>query len=197
MKRKILSIVAVLTIASLSACGPAPTPTLSADDIRNTGVAMFWIGMTMTQAALPTATMTPIPPSPTPAATLAPFPTLLPFVDTAVPVAQPTDACNQVPPLKPKGTLVNVKLVNKSGGNVNLSLGMSKPNDQGECVTYSYTLNTFGAPVVTVLAGCYWAYGWVSGKKPSTARTMELLCMTDPNSVPSIWIGSEVIDFHQ
>jgi len=196
MKRKVSIIISILVILTLTACGPAPTPTLSVDDIRNAAMTQAWVAMTMTQAALPTATITPVPPSPTPMPTYTPFPTLPAVVATSVPPTSSVDPCNQVPPVKPKGTLVKVLFVNKSGGNVNLSFGMNQPNDQSECVTYSYTLGTFQQIEATVLAGCYWGYGWVDGKNPSTARTTELICLNDASKTPPVWIGTEVIALH-
>lgn len=196
MIKKFLYLISIPTILTLSACGPAPTPTLSADDIRNTAIADAWIAMTMTQAAVPTATITPIPPSPTLMPTFTPFPTQPLVVPTAVPPTVAADACNQVPPIEPRGALVKVKFVNKSDGNVNLSFGMNNPNDKGECVTYTYVVGRYDEPVVTVLAGCYWAFGWVEGDVPSTAQTIDLLCITDPGKTPAIWISTEVISFH-
>jgi len=196
MKKKFLYLPLILIFLTLAACGPAPTPALSADDIRNTAVADAWIAMTMTQAAIPTATLTPTPPSPTPTLTLTPFPTLPLVVATAVPPTVTADACNQPPPIEPKGALVQVKFVNKSGGSVNLSFYMTSPNNKGECVAYTFVLGRYDEPVVTVLAGCYWAYGWVEGDKPSTAQATSQMCITDPNKAPAIWISSEVISFH-
>ncbi len=196
MNKKLLYLLSILIIFILTACGPAPAPTLSVADIQKAALTQAWIAMTMTQAALPTATVTLIPPSPTPMPTFAPLPTLPPVVATAVPPTSPANVCNQVPPVKPKGALVKVEFVNKSGGQVNLSFGMNTPNDQGECVTYSYALGTEQSLQATVLAGCYWAYAWVSKNPPSTARTANLLCLDDPNKVPPVWISAEVIYFH-
>lgn len=196
MIKKFLCPTSMLIILTLAACGPGRAPTLSADDVRNTALADAWIAISLTQAAIPTATVTPIPPSITPLPTLTPFPTLPLVPLTAVQAVATTDPCNQAPPVKPKGAIAQVKFVNKSGGNVNLSFGMNSPNTQAECVTYSYTLGTFAEEVVTVLAGCYWAYGWVAGKEPSTAQTIDLLCVTDPSKAPAVWIGTEVIAFH-
>jgi len=193
MTKKFPSLLSCLIILTLAACGPAPTPTLNVDDVRNTAVADAWIAMTLTQAAIPTATVTP---TLTPPPTLTPFPTLPPISPTPLQAVATIDPCNQPPPLEPKGSQVQVKFVNKSGGNVNLSFGMNSPNTLGECVTYSYTLGTFAEEVATVLAGCYWAFGWVDGKQPSTARTIDLLCLSDPNKAPAVWISTEVISFH-
>ncbi|MFN8414540.1 MAG: hypothetical protein U0Z26_19330 [Anaerolineales bacterium] len=199
MKRKVLIFTSILIVILVSACGPAPEPTLAAGDIANTAVANAWIALTATQAAIPTATAT-FPPTatftPLPTFTPIPIPTLAPA--TAVPT-QGEDPCNLPPPTKPKGTLVKVKFVNKSGGTLNLSFGMLQPNSLGECGTYGYSLGVFDEPVVTVLAGCYWAYAWVTqlnSNKPSTAKNASALCVTDPAKEPDIWITSELIAFH-
>ena len=194
MKKKFPAILSLLMIAIVSACGPAPTPTLTVEDLQGTAAANAWLAVTQTQAALPTATATPVPPTAT--NTIAPLPTFT-FVPTFVPATavNTESACNQPPPVVSKGVLVPVKFVNVSGGNVNLSFGMNSPNVHGECVTYSYTMGEFDTAVVKVLAGCYWAYAWVDGSSPSTAQTLENLCVSDPNAEPDIVIGTEVIEF--
>ncbi|MCZ2121086.1 MAG: hypothetical protein LC108_02340 [Anaerolineales bacterium] len=198
MKKKYITILSVLVLTIVSACGPAPEPTLSVEEISNTAVANLWVALTATQLAQPTATAT-FPPTetftPQPTFTSIPINTLPP----PPPAATATSQCNQIPVPEPKGALVKVKFVNQSKGNVNLSFGMLAPNAQGECFTYSYTLGAFDAPVVTVLAGCYWAYGWVTvinSNKTSTAQNMDALCITDPAKEPDIWITEEVISFH-
>jgi hypothetical protein len=193
MKKKFLTILSILILTIISACGPAPAPTLSADDVRNTAVADAWIAMTLTQAAIPTATVTP---SLTPAPTLSPFPTLPPISPTALQAVTTTDPCNQPPPVLPNGALAKVKFINKTGGNVNLSFGMNAPNDWGECVTYTFVLGTHDEVIETVLAGCYWAFGWVSASEPSTAQTIDLICLSSFSKAPAVWISAEVIAFH-
>ena len=202
MKKKYLTILSIIVITILSACGPAPTPTLTSEEISNTAIANAWISITQTQAAMPTATATSTLPPPTqpplPVVTIPPTipPATIASVDSTGGAATP-DPCNQPPVDKPKGATVKVKFVNKSGGLVNLSFGMNTPNAQKECFTYSYTLGVFDEPVVTVLAGCYWGYAWITGKKPSVARTgSTILCLSDPNKTPPIWITQETIYFH-
>ena len=63
MKKKYPTFLSILLIVVISACGPAPTPTLSVADVQGTAVANAWIAITQTQAAIPTATQTPIPPT--------------------------------------------------------------------------------------------------------------------------------------
>lgn len=198
MKRKVLTISSILIITILTACGggPVPTPTVDAAQIQNAALTQAWVAMTMTQAALPTATITPVPPSPTPMPTFASLPTLPPVVATVIPPTNPADVCNQVPPVRPQGALVKVEFVNKSGGQVNLSFGMNTPNDKGECVTYSFALGATQILDASVLAGCYWGYGWVSKNPPSTSRTPSLICLSDPNALPPLWIEAETMYLH-
>ncbi len=199
MNKKYLTILTLLTLTILSACGPAPAPTLSAADVQGTAVADAWIAITQIQAAIPTATATPIP-----TATLTSIPTLMLIpISTLPPVVIPTlttaanDPCNLPPPAEPKGVKVQVKFVNKSGGHADLAFGMNFPNDLKECGTYSFSLGKFDEPVVTVLAGCYWGWAWITGDIPSVAKTgSTILCVTDPNQVRAIWITSEMIGFH-
>lgn len=197
MQRKLLSVISVLVIAVLSACGPKATPTMSVADIQGTAIADAWVALTQTQAAMPTATQTPIPPTPTltftPPPTIALMPTLVP---ATLPDTTAIDPCNDVPPAEPKGDVVKIKFLNKSKGTATLSFGMVKENSLKECGTYSYTIGQYEEPVVQVLAGCYWGYAWIDGKVPSTAKTVDYLCVTDTSKTTSIWINAEVINFH-
>ena len=196
MKRKVIPAISVLIIAALSACGPAPTPTMSVADIQGTAVADAWIALTQTQAAMPTATQTPIPPTPTltftPPPSPTPFPTLVP---ATLPDTSATDPCDEPPPATPKGAVVKVRFLNKTDSTVNLSFGMTKENDKKECGTYSYTIGRYEEPEVQVLSGCYWGWGWVLDP-PSIAKTPDVLCITDTSSTTSVWITDEVISFH-
>ncbi len=199
MTRKALSLVSLVLIGVLGACGSAAAPTLSVVDIQQTGVALAWTGLAMTQTAMPTTTPAP---TETQLPTAAAFPTLasnlltpavnLPPINLAA--ASPTsDTCSQPPPAKPQGDQVQVKLINQSKGSVNLSLGMETPNSLGECATYGFVLGPYNSPDVELLAGCYWGFGWVTGQKPSTARTPNDMCMTDTGTNYGILIGTEVI----
>lgn len=199
MNKKYLIIPTLLIITILSACGPAPAPTLSAADVQGTAVADAWIAITQTQAAMPTIMSTPVPTETfTPQPTLTLLPTLsLPTLVIPTETTAANDPCNLPPPDKPKGITVKVKFVNKSGGHVDLSFGMNSPNKMKECGTYSFSLGQFDEPTVTVLAGCYWGYAWITGDKPSVAKTGNaILCITNPNEERSIWITSENIGFH-
>ena len=199
MNKKYLTIFTLLTITIISACGPAPVPTLSAADAQGTAVADAWIAITQTQAAIPTSTATPIPTAtftPLPTFTLMPI-TPLPSLVIPTETTAANDPCNQPPPAKPLGVQVKVKFVNKSGGHADLAFGMNQPNSLKECGTYSFSFGQFDESIVTVLAGCYWGYAWITGDLPSVAKTgSTILCVTDPNVERAIWIGAETIGFH-
>jgi hypothetical protein len=184
MKKKFLTIVSILIVITLAACGSAE-PTMSAEDLAGTAMADAWIAITQTQAALPTAT--PIPPTNTPEPTIAPLPTLppLPTLAPATVAAGPTtDVCNQIPVESPLGPMTTVEIRNQSQGQVNLSFGMNTPNANGECFTYTFSLGMGDTVTARVLTGCYWGYAWITAKEPSNARTGDsLLCL--PDSLPT------------
>jgi hypothetical protein len=196
MKRTRISVILALALLALSACGPEPTPTLSVIDAQNTAIAAAFAALTQTQAAIPTATETPIPPTSTltftPAPTFTPFPTIVP---PTLPDTSATDPCNEPPPQEPTGALVKVKFLNKSDGTVNLAFGMTQENTQDECGTYNFTIGRYEEPEVTVLAACYWGYAWILDPE-SIAKTPDNLCMTDASKSYTVWITSEIISFH-
>jgi hypothetical protein len=198
MKKKYLTILLILIVTVVSACGPAPEPTLSADDLANTAVANAWAVLTLTQAAIPTATAT-FPPTETftPQPTFTPLPlATLPPVNVVVPTA--TSECNQVPPLIPKGKLVNVEFKNVSDGTVTLSFGMNSPNEYAECVTYGYSFGKFDTISAQVLAGCYWAYGWVTGdKETSTTQGVSSMCVNQASVTYHVQIGKEAVSLKE
>lgn len=64
-------IISAIAALVMTACGPAPEPTMSPADVQGTAMAAAMTMVAETQAAIPTAT--PIPPTEVPSAT--PFPT--------------------------------------------------------------------------------------------------------------------------
>ena len=195
-----------LIVMALAACGPKSAPGLSVTDVQNTAVALAMTEIAMTQSAMPTNT--PIPPTPTSmpllpttgAATLAALPTTALQTPISAPInnanASPTPDCYQpAPPTKDLlGTTVQIKLVNRAGGPVNLSMGMYAPNDKGECYTFGFSVNDKGSEVITILSGCYWASGYQNGPKPSTPRT-DYICFTDTDQIRGVTINKNSIGF--
>ena len=200
MTRKILTVISILIITVLTACGAAPKPTLSVTDIQNTAFPMVMTQYAQTKAAIPTATS--IPPSPTTElATLAPVPTFAAQTPINVPVANPNasptpDCYTPAPPTaKLLGDKVQIKLVNKAGGPISpLSLGMYKPDDKGECFTFTFSLRDKEEQVVTILSGCYWGSGYQNGSKPSTPR-VDYICITDTEEIRGFTISKDTMGF--
>jgi hypothetical protein len=177
--KKRLFYISMLAIAVLAGCGQAPAPTMSPGDIQGTAVAAAWTVVAMTEMSIPTAT--PLPPteipSPTPLPTFTPlppptssigFPTqVVNSFPTSIPAAGggPTaDACSK--PIDPNagGHTVKTNIQNQSGGNVVLSLYLAKTSF-GECGYYSFSIPAGSSVSANLLAGCYWAGAFVTGKK--------------------------------
>jgi hypothetical protein len=190
MFTKALTLLSLLIIIPLAACGPAPEPTVSPEDFANTALAAAFTEVYLTQAALPTATA--VPPTATPQPTMTPVPTLAPSTPIPATATAGVDPCEGVPPVEPKGDTAQVKFVNKSKGQVNLSFGMNPANNLGECGIYSFSLGVYDTPTVTVLAGCYWAYAWIDAKEPSIARNTGAICVGAGQTI-SVSIGAETI----
>ncbi|HJW28029.1 MAG TPA: hypothetical protein VJ508_02140, partial [Saprospiraceae bacterium] len=110
------------------------------------------------------------------------------------PNATATPDCYQPPPAKLLGTTVQIKLVNKSDGPVNLSMGMYEPNDKGECYTFAFSVGHKGSQVVTLLSGCYWGAGYQNGPKPSTPR-VNYICFTDTTQTRGLTITNNSMGF--
>lgn len=190
-------VIAILILTSCSPATPAPAATISVVDVQNTAIALAWSALTQTQAAIQAAaTETPVPPTPTLTFTPQPTFTLLAVATQAQLTSTPSiNPCNEPPPAKTKGKIVSIRFVNKSGSRVNLSFGMQRENPEKECGTYTFVISQSDELVVNVLAGCYWAYGWVENP-PSTAKNINELCVTDTTKTTAIWITKEVINFH-
>lgn len=205
MKRKILLSVSLIVVMALAACGPKPAPELNAVDVQNTAVALAMTGIAMTQAVLPTNTAIPTN-SPIPTiqvVTMAALPTsALPTAALGTPIvapvnnpnASPTPDCYQPPTAKLLGTKVQIRLVNKSDGPVNLSMGMYEPNEQGECFTFAFSVGHKSSEEITVLSGCYWIAGYQNGPKPSTPR-VDYICLTDTAETRGLTINNNSIGF--
>lgn len=206
--KKIFSLtISLITITALAACGTAATPSINIADMQSTAVADALTMFAMTQAAIPTNTPAPSPlPTfvlPTPVAETATL-DVLPTVALETPVvapangsnASPTPDCYQPAPLTKdlKGTTVQIKLVNKSDGQVDLSMGMYEPNDKGECYTFGFSISKSGSNVVTILSGCYWIGGYQNGPKPSTPR-VDYICLNDTTQTRGLSINNNSIGF--
>ena len=156
-----------LISAFVSACGAPATPTINAVDVQNTAMAAALTLVAQTQAAIPTAT--PLPPTETPTATLAPTdtPISLPTLATTfTPIAQvpqtTVDPCStRVLAASPKGRETIINIVNTVRAQVTVSLYLNETASWGECGYRSYILGPHNNVVITDLVqGCYnlWAF---------------------------------------
>jgi hypothetical protein len=151
-----------------------------------------------TKAAMPTAT--PIPATPTTElATLAPVATFPLQTQIVAPVsnpnASPTPDCYTPNTAKLLGTTVQLNLVNRAGGPVDLSMGMYNPDDQGECFTFAFSTRDKQTILIKILVGCYWISGYQNGPKPSTPRT-NYICFTTDDEMRGLTIGKDSIGFN-
>jgi len=200
MKRKFLPGASLVITMMLAACGPKSAPGLSVTDMQNTAVALALTRIVMTQSAA-ISTDTIVPPTPVPptaVATLVILPTSALETPIITPITNsnpsPTPDCYQPAPVELSGTTVQIKLVNKSDGPVNLSMRMYAPNDQGECFTFAFFISKNGSENITVLSGCYWIAGYQNGPEPSTPR-VDYICLTDTNETRGLSINNNSIGF--
>jgi hypothetical protein len=94
--------------------------------------------------------------------------------------------------MEPMGDTAQVTFVNKSNGQVALSFGMYQANNLGECGTYNFSMDVDDAPTVTVMAGCYWGYAWITGNESFTAKSTTPICAGPGETIP-VSIGVEGI----
>ncbi len=168
MKKLIISMLAGVLL--LSACGPEPEPTMSAEDIQGTAVAAAWTMVAETQAAIPTAT--PIPPTETPPPTPLPTNTVVPLelptqsllvqpTATSANQATSTDICSDTKHIIPgvDGPMTTIKITNENKSAATISLYLNE-TVFGECGYRSYSLSKNGSTVQTLPQGCYSAWAW-------------------------------------
>ncbi len=197
--RKFLPGVFLPMIMILAGCGSAPAPELNVTDIQNTAVIIAMTNLAMTQSVMPTNTSispTAIPMTEVP--TLVTLPTTALDTPTIAPITNSnpssTPDCYQPAPAKLLGTTVQLRLVNKSDGPVNLSMGMYAPNDHGECYTFAFFVSKSASANITILSGCYWIAGYQNGPKPSTPR-VNYICLDSTVDGRGLSINNNSIGF--
>ena len=160
LKMKKLLITLLGSILLISACGPEPVPTMSAEDVQGTAVAAAWTMVAETQAAIPTNT--PVPPTETPSPTALPTNTTVPLVVATLPLAaEPTattassvDECNKLLQSSAAGPTAPIKIINETKAPINLSLFLNK-TVFGECGYRSYSVPRNGSNKYRVSSRCH------------------------------------------
>lgn len=201
--KKLLTPILVLTFL-ISACGPEPEPTMSAQEVEGTAMAAAMTMVAETQAAIPTAT--PIPPTDTPEPTPLPTNTTAPLVvptqpgniePTATAVVQATtvsDICldlNHVLPADAAGPKTTIRIVNEHKVPATVSLYLNK-TAFGECGYRSYSLAKNGDTVQTLPQGCYSAWAWSQGSNDTFNASGFALCANNTDKW-TIYIRGEKI----
>ncbi len=189
MFKKILPIFLSLAFL-LGACGPLGTPTMSAEDSKNTAVAEVWTLAAETQLAKPSET--PLPPT----ATETPMPTFTatvtpaPVTDTATAVDPNT--CNKALSMGEAGPMKNIRLENENKSDVNLSLSLYRPNEFGQCGYISFVLKSGEKRKVGIPSGYWSAYSWVLNP-PSQASTSFFIGASGSDDLLRIVVKKDVI----
>lgn len=170
MKRRLVLLGMILSLA-LSACGGEPAaPTLSSADVGATAQAAAFTMIAETQAAVPTDT----PPPPTATFTSTPLPTdtatSTPTVDPALPTATFTLAPQSSAPTQPndcnkiltgwQGPTVKFIVENETKPKGTVVLSMYVTTNLGECGYIPVYGSSFNGP-----EGFYSAGAFVDGKK--------------------------------
>lgn len=157
-----------------SACSPEPESTMSVEEVQGTAVAAAFTMIAQTQAAMPTATASPLPPTETPIPTLA-LPT-----NTAVPldlstqqtptqqiVVQPSpttasnkDECDKFLSGSVAGPTAPIRIMNNTKAAVNVSLYLEK-TAFGECGYRGYSISKNGSINIDFPQGVIYAYAWI------------------------------------
>lgn len=167
-----LIIFATIALA-LTACGPAPEPTMNPADVQETAMAAARTMVAETQAAIPTAT--PLPPTeaasatPIPTNTIAPFTLFTPTLpagvlptNTTIPASGSNDVCNQ-PLTVWDGDSAKMTLKNNTKPKGLVTLWLYFNTKMGQCgyISAQFTnTTTLSVPLGTFSTGAF-----VDGKK--------------------------------
>jgi hypothetical protein len=165
---KNLLIIILAGVFLVSACGPKPEPTMSAEEVQGTAVAAAWTMVAETQAAIPTAT--PIPPTEIPSPTpVVPTNTVAPLVIPTQPLAvvqpSPTTAsssneCDKFLNADAAGPTAPIRLVNETKAPMTVSLYLAK-TVFGECGYRSYSIPKNNSITIEFPQGTIYGYTWI------------------------------------
>ena len=167
----------------LSACGSNAVPALDPSQLEATGVSQASTLVALTEATFPTETPTSLPPTlefdtPTPLFTVTPLADQL--TTGQLILVQPSQAAGPTPTAGPEGQNIaclqpldlsgswskhEILIKNESGGTLNLSLDMVKPNQAGQCGSLTFAGVAGNGSLMAELPAGDWfmfAYGTTS-----------------------------------
>ncbi len=170
MKKTIIIFAALGIILSACTGAAAPeeeAPVLTGEDIQATAVAMAWTMAAQTQAAMPTATFTPLPPTATFTPAFTPTPIASPTpIFTATPVPTATKESTGISICNWEGEATTLMFINDTKATVGpisvyLSPG-SNPKGYGDCFLIVPNLGKFGSASISApMKGYYFVYAYV------------------------------------
>ena len=175
--KKLIFILAILGVL-LSACSATPAeetpPPITAEDIQATAISMAWTMSAQTQAAIPTATNTPVPPTETPTETAVPPTPTLAITNTPLPTAtSEKDPCDK-PLGEWTGTATKILVQNETKTAVNVSLYLYD-NYAGYCGYVVGLIAGNQSQMFALPAGYYYAWAFTAqGEQPAFSHGLDL-----------------------
>jgi len=158
----------------MAACAAQPSapPTLSAEDqnIIDTAVALtVMAGDDTAMENIPTMTATA---TPLPALSATPTLTLTPEAQVFVTEASSPGPCDRILKVSDAGPLSNVRLKNKTGGQIRIGIHLWKENIYGQCGFLPNNPISIGKDqsyTVRLPEGAYFAWAWITFKNGETS----------------------------
>jgi hypothetical protein len=179
------------TTLIVSACtariAPETTPTIDINQ-QVTQIAATFFSQVETQAAIPTVTATPMPPSPTATMmSVLDFNLTVPVLPTLAGTALPTpttnpyanDPCvNQRLPDVLTGETIKIRIYSPVDRTINVSVYLQQNGAQGVCGYRSYVLPANDTLAINdLVAGCYSIWAWDPDPKSYFMVTNGTTCM--------------------
>jgi hypothetical protein len=190
MKLYALSILFLVSVFLISACGAPAVPTVNAADVQHTAEAAAFTMVAQTQAAIPTAT--PLPPTETPTSTplTTDTPVSLPTLETALATTAAgnttgnatVDPCSTRVLSAPKGRSTIIRIVNKTREPIIVSVYLNETAGQGECGYRAYNLGKFADVVISDLVqGCYNLSAFTTAAAKKQFNSSGYGCINNPD----------------
>ncbi len=195
---KSTAFVATVLALILSACGARSAPTPDPAIVQASAIAAASTMIAMTQAAIPTATLTAVP-SATPSPTASLVPTLAAPTLAATTTPQAGDCYHHPLQVGAAGPAHQHVIQNQTDSLMNVSLTLYEPNAFGECGVLSYpNLAKNGGSVQAGLpAGNWYIYAWGSGKGGNIAVSTSIFVQPAQFLKLEICIRENVIKYAQ